>query len=105
MKTYQVTVFNNRTEWMFEGKLHRENGPAIEYVDGAQSWLIEGKLHRSDGPAFISAAGHKVWYNMGRMVKIQYPDGIWVHFTEPVKEYSIEELEEKLGHKIKIVKK
>jgi len=43
MKTYQVTVYDDgRVEWRFEGLLHRENGPAIEWADGTKSWLLNG---------------------------------------------------------------
>lgn len=35
--------------------LHREDGPAIEYVsgpfEGHKVWMIHGKYHRIDGPA------------------------------------------------------
>jgi hypothetical protein len=30
-------------EWYFKGQLHRENGPAIESIDGTNYWFIEGK--------------------------------------------------------------
>ena len=34
-KTYEVKVFNDGDkEWFFNGKLHREDGPAIEYFNG-----------------------------------------------------------------------
>ena len=33
------------------GLVHREDGPAIEYADGAKAWYINGTLHREDGPA------------------------------------------------------
>jgi len=40
---------------------HREDGPAIEWVDGSKSWYRNGKLHREDGPAGEYASGTKVW--------------------------------------------
>ena len=44
MKTYNVTVSDNGdTFWRVNGKLHRENGPAIEYASGSKEWWIEGK--------------------------------------------------------------
>lgn len=36
-----------------DGKLHNEDGPAIEYSSGAQWWLQNGKLHRENGPAIV----------------------------------------------------
>ena len=45
-----------------EGQLHREDGPAVEYVDGDKVWYLNGQLHREDGPAIEHADGYKVWY-------------------------------------------
>ena len=36
--------------WMHDGKLHREDGPAIKGVK-FNLWWRDGKLHREDGPA------------------------------------------------------
>jgi len=39
--TYEVKVYlNDRTEWRLNGKLHREDGPAIEYETGNKSWYL-----------------------------------------------------------------
>ena len=48
--------------WFVNGKHHREDGPAIEWADGAKSWYIDGQLHRKDGPAVEYADGTKHWY-------------------------------------------
>ncbi len=29
-------------EWYLDGKLHREDGPAIEYPDGSKEWFLNG---------------------------------------------------------------
>jgi len=29
--------------WWLDGKLHREDGPAVEYADGSKFWYLEGK--------------------------------------------------------------
>jgi hypothetical protein len=31
-------------EWYINGQLHREDGPAIEYIDGSKSWYINGEV-------------------------------------------------------------
>ena len=62
MKEYKVKVFANRVEWYFEGKLHREGGPAIEFADGGKEWYKNDKLHREDGPAIEWFSGTKIWY-------------------------------------------
>ena len=44
MKTYTVKIDDNGTKrWYSNGKLHREDGPAIEYANGSKSWYINGK--------------------------------------------------------------
>ena len=48
--------------WWLNGKCHREDGPAIEYVDGSKAWYLHGMLHREDGPAFEWANGNKEWW-------------------------------------------
>jgi hypothetical protein len=66
MKTYQVTVFADKTEWKFDGKLHREDGPAVEWVDGYKEWYINGEYHREGGPAVEYVSGDKYWYINGK---------------------------------------
>ena len=48
-----------------QGKLHREDGPAIEWKSGTKEWRINGKLHRIDGPAIEYSDGSKIWYING----------------------------------------
>jgi hypothetical protein len=45
-----------------EGKLHRLDGPAVEWADGDMSWWINGKQHRLDGPAVVWINGYKEWW-------------------------------------------
>ncbi len=52
-------------EWWKEGKLHREDGPAIIHSDGSQVWYKEGKIHREDGPAVILSDGVQEWWKEG----------------------------------------
>jgi hypothetical protein len=44
------------------GKLHRTNGPAVEFNSGTKHWFINGKFHREDGPAVESINGDRWWY-------------------------------------------
>jgi hypothetical protein len=50
--------------YFVNNKLHREDGPAVEYARGDKFWYINGKLHREDGPA-MEYDGHKYWYING----------------------------------------
>ena len=57
METYKVTVDEYSTNWYKEDLLHREDGPAIECVNGDKFWYKEGELDRIDGPAIEYANG------------------------------------------------
>ena len=48
--------------WYLNGKLHREDGPAIEYANGIKVWCLNGKFHREDGPAFENVYGTVKWF-------------------------------------------
>jgi hypothetical protein len=61
MKEYTVKVYNDRTEWFLNDKLHREDGPAVEWNSGDKEWFLNGQRHREDGPAAEYANG-KFWY-------------------------------------------
>ena len=43
-------------------KLHRRDGPAVEWSDGEKWWYVDGKLHRLDGPAIEWPNGSKEWW-------------------------------------------
>ena len=59
--------------WYLNGKRHREDGPAVEWPDGTQFWYLNGVRHRVDGPAIESANGYKSWYLNGeKMTKVEY---------------------------------
>ena len=59
--------------WYLNGKLHREDGPAVEYANGDKVWYLNGKLHREDGPAREWVNGNKKWFTtiMGFNFSIQ----------------------------------
>ena len=62
MKSIPIKAKNGITEWRYIhglgdprcGILHREDGPAKIWPDGAEEWWVEGRKHRDgDLPAFI----------------------------------------------------
>ena len=55
-----------RREWRRNGKLHREDGPAVEWANGGKEWYRSGKHHRDDGPAVEWANGYKEWWRNGK---------------------------------------
>ena len=61
-KTYP----NGDKQWWLNGKLHREDGPAVERANGTKQWSLNGKLHREDGPAVEWANGTKEWFLNGK---------------------------------------
>ena len=70
--------------WYFNGQLHREDGPAVEYPDGTKHWYLKGEYHREDGPAIEYADGGKSWYLNGKKYsEKEYEAEIQKHkFTE-----------------------
>jgi hypothetical protein len=48
--------------WLVDDKLHRLDGPAVEWSDGLKSWWVDGKRHRLDGPAIEWTDGIKEWW-------------------------------------------
>ena len=77
IKKYFVVVDNfGTTRWYKDTKcniLHRENAPAVEYVDGHVEWWRHDQLHRIDGPAVISKHGDKYWYQNNRLHRTDGP--------------------------------
>lgn len=66
--------------WLKDGKIHCEDGPAIETPNGTRYWLQNGKNHRDDGPAVEHPDGMKQWYQHGKLHRknapaVEYPDG------------------------------
>jgi hypothetical protein len=66
-------------KWFLNGKLHRQDGPAVERADGSRAWCLNGQLHRQDGPAIEYPNGSREWYLNGKLHRqdgpaIEYPN-------------------------------
>jgi hypothetical protein len=78
---YEVEVYEDGDKhWYLNGKLHREDGPAVERSNGFKYWYLNGKPHREDGPAREWADGSKAWYLNGKLHRedgpaVEYSDG------------------------------
>jgi len=57
LKGYEITETMHWRAWYLNGKLHREDGPAVEWADGHREWWLNGELHREDGSAIEWANG------------------------------------------------
>jgi len=49
------TYEDGTKSWYLNDKLHRTDGPAVEYANGTKRWYLNDKLHRTDGPAVVRA--------------------------------------------------
>lgn len=68
LKIAKYDVFQSPSgirQWHLNGRLHREDGPAIEWTDGGKEWLIDGRHHREDGPAIELCDGTRRWFLNG----------------------------------------
>ena len=80
MIEYTVRVYDSGKAWWLNGKLHREDGPAIEGAEGDKCWYLNGKLHREGGPAVEEADGYKSWFLNDKRHRedgpaVEYADG------------------------------
>ena len=58
--------------------LHREDGPAIEYIGGGKSWYRNGVEHRTDGPAHEWWNGEKeYWINDNFIFGIDHDGNVY----------------------------
>lgn len=84
MKNGQNKDKHGNIYWYLNEKLHREDGPAIEWKNGSKDWIINGKRHRIDGPAVEGTNGTTKWYLNG---KLHRDDGPAIHFANGTDEW------------------
>ena len=74
---YYVEVDDDGTRWYAwpgtDRRLHRLDGPAIEYPNGRRDWYQNGLLHRVDGPAVESPNGRREWYQNDLLHRLDGP--------------------------------
>lgn len=66
----EVNKYGTRRYYNSAGQLHREEGPAIEYVSGSRYWYQNSLRHRTDGPAVDWGDGYHEWWLQG----VQYTE-------------------------------
>ena len=75
-----VTDAEETKRWYLGDKLHRMDGPAVEFADGTKAWYQNDKLHRIDGPAIEYTSGTKSWWLNDKLSHIEYADGRVVRY-------------------------
>ena len=93
-----VEYTDGRT-WYLNGKLHRVDGPAMEYYNGSKYWFLNDKFHRTDGPAIELTSGTKYWFLNG----VEYTEADWFKQTQKVKAPCVGKVVEIDGVKYKLV--
>jgi hypothetical protein len=73
LETPVVKQLKDRIEHRVLGKLHRKDGPAVEYKCGYKAWYLNGELHRIDGPAIETQYGDQHWYKHGKRHRTDGP--------------------------------
>ncbi len=74
------------------GRLHRLDGPALEYACGTKAWYVNGKNHRLDGPA-IEWGNNKAWRVNGKQHRL---DGPAIEFSDGSKEWWVNDKRHRL---------
>ncbi len=98
MIEYTVKVYTDGSKyWCLNGKLHREDGPAVEAAHGDKYWYLNGKYHREDGPAIEWADGTKEWCLNGKFLTKE-------EVMNPAEEMTMEEICKALGKNVKVIK-
>jgi hypothetical protein len=67
MNSIKIDKWGNKRHFLND-LLHREDGPAIEWIDGGKSYYQRGQRHRLDGPAIEYVRGAKWWYFHGKYI-------------------------------------
>jgi hypothetical protein len=72
--------------WFKEGKLHREDGPAVIYPGGIKEcWYYNDIKHRVDGPAVITKDFEEEWFFHGKLHREDGP--AIIHYYNREKEW------------------
>ena len=82
---YDIRINEYGTKCYYvNNELHREDGPAIESLNGNKIWFRNGKCHRKDGPAVEFANGKKEWHlnNKCYGYNNDFTDESWKRFVK-----------------------
>lgn len=68
---------NGLKHWFKNDRLHRDDGPAVEWPDGTRKWFQNGQYHRDDGPAIEWSDGSRWWFKSGQRLCVDEPAIEW----------------------------
>jgi hypothetical protein len=96
-EVYLHEYANGTKSWYQCGKLHRDDGPAIEHSNGDKAWYQNGLFHRIDGPALEWSDGTKFWYQNGKPHRddgpaVEYPNGSKFWYKNGIKQTPVEKV-------------
>jgi flagellar basal body rod protein FlgG len=73
LRTGTIHTADGTITHMVNGKIHRDDGPAVEFRNGNKHYYKNGKFHRDDGPAIDNVDGYKVWMKEGLLHRLDGP--------------------------------
>lgn len=69
---FEITTHTYVKRYLVNGKIHREDGPASEWLNTYEWWLAD-QLHRIGGPAVHDAWGYNEWWVYGKKHRLDGP--------------------------------
>ena len=69
----RVEFSDGTVAYYLNGRLHREDGPAVETASGFRHWKFRGMTHREGGPAIEWPNGTQQWVCHGETFKFRCP--------------------------------
>ena len=85
MSSYKIKIDRYGTKcYYLNEKLHREDGPSIEFANGEKHWYKNGQRHREDGPAIEYSIGYKEWFLNDKFYGYdnKFTNKSWVKFVK-----------------------
>lgn len=70
--TIEIYTTGFRRYFNSKNKLHRLDGPAVEYADGSFRWCENDKPHRIGGPQYFNYPNSYKWWINGKQLMIYY---------------------------------
>jgi hypothetical protein len=98
-----IECLDGHKSWYANGKRHRLDGPSTEWPDGGKEWWVDGKRHRLDGPAVEETNGYKARYYVNgkciteeTFIALTSPKRV-LDSPKPVLELTLDQIAEKFG--------